>query len=462
MKHIINILILTLLIASCKEDRTDIAPVEERTAAAIKGLKDKLTAPTDGWLLQYSPISESGIYLMILKFNDDGTVNIKSDVAANNGEFTDETIPYRIDNALGLELILETYGVFHYLFELQQAQFGAEFEFLFVEEDGSDLIFKSKTDNTDVTILRFEPATSSDESLLSIKEAGNLALFEDNTPQIFGRFPVQQVVFNEKNISLFWSLDLDRRLIMADMVATGKTPAEVISNNNFLRLNHTTGYAFQNGKLVLLSPLSFNFEGVDATISEVTLNEVTLTGDPLCSQATDNSPVYDGSITGLGTITILKSLIESSGFDFQPMNDRPYSVNVIFVFDSEGNSLFQSGIILEKFPEATGFIFNYGLESNDEPANALGFTLTDANGEQQTYLREFDATATVGNKINVVLNDNFYFSSTPGPEDEQNLRDITDTIFESGEMYIFDLPNNGATVFHLFNPCNGYEVFLVQ
>ena len=110
----ICLLILIMGIASCSQDEGEkLAPAEVRVDQAISDLKSELIGPSKGWKLEYQPTNESGVYFMIMDFSEDGLVNIKSDAAENDEEFFDHTIPWRIDNALGLELILETYGIFH-------------------------------------------------------------------------------------------------------------------------------------------------------------------------------------------------------------------------------------------------------------------------------------------------------------------------------------------------------------
>jgi hypothetical protein len=137
----IGFFILLFGLLGCTEEENDLPSVEVRKSEAIEDLVDLLTDPINGWKIDYQPVDNAGIYFMVLQFNDDGEVRILSDVGANEGEFFDQTLTYRIDAALGLELILETYGVFHYLFELESANFGGEFEFVFVEGDDNKLIF---------------------------------------------------------------------------------------------------------------------------------------------------------------------------------------------------------------------------------------------------------------------------------------------------------------------------------
>ena len=69
-----------------------------------------------------------------MDFNEDNTVHIRSDLGSNDGQFFEQTVTYRIDSSLGLELIIETYSFFSFLFEQADATFLAEYEFNFVNK----------------------------------------------------------------------------------------------------------------------------------------------------------------------------------------------------------------------------------------------------------------------------------------------------------------------------------------
>ena len=126
--------LLLIIVWGCEDDEgSRLAPVDERVSEAISNLRSELMAPADGWKLEYQPTPDAGVFLMLLDFSE-SEVTISSDVPDDEGAYFEQTIPYRIDNALGLELILETFGVFHFLFEQDQASFGAEFEFIFQEK----------------------------------------------------------------------------------------------------------------------------------------------------------------------------------------------------------------------------------------------------------------------------------------------------------------------------------------
>ncbi len=454
------ILLFVLSFASCKEENNDLLPVEQRVTAAIESLRSELIAPPNGWRLEYQPTEEAGTFLFLMTFTADGQVNIKSDVPDNNGEFYDQTITYRIDNALGLELILETFGVFHHLFELDQATFGAEFEFLYKEKEDQNLIFESISDFSNPTVLTFKPAGANDESEFARTLSENLVKFKLSNPQIFGTIsPTQQIILNDNNLSIFWTIDLDKRNLVVEFAGIGTTRDEVLANNR-ITLNHFSKYTFANGQVVLDDPFAFVLNGKSINVSQLSLNNFTQTGPDLCASGTNNTEaMYTGQTAGLGTTTVVNSLLSTRGIDF---TNTVYSVNAQFIFDADGKSLLEEGSIFQKLPSTSGFLMNYGVElappNENIPLYSVGFITEDGD----YYLREFQPTSTNVNLVQITLLDQYYYSVTPPAGTEQDLKDITDEIFAGGEFYAFDLPVNGAKVFRLYNPCNKYEFFLVQ
>lgn len=457
LRSVMALLIFFFIAASCSEDNTDLPSVEERVKEAVSGLRTDLTAPANGWRLEYQPTEESGTFLILMKFTPDGNVNIKSDVPDNNGEFFDHTISYRIDNALGLELILETYGVFHYLFELDQATFGGEFEFLFKKKEGDGLIFESISDTSNPTQLVFTPAGANDESEFARAITENLGKFNLDNPQIFGTInPTQQAILTDKNISIFWTIDLTKRNLTAEFAGIGTTRDEVLANSR-ITLNHFTKYTLSNGQLVLENPLSFNFNGQSNNISALTLSDFSLTGPDLCASGVNNTePKYFGQTSGLGTVSLVNSLLSNRGIEF---TKTVYTVNALFIFDDQGNSLQETGSIAQKLPGTSGFVFFYGVQLNDPtiPIYSVGFIMDDG----EIYVREYQPTTTAVNLVKISLLDQYYYSATPPAGTELALKEITDEIFAGGEFYAFDLPQNGIKVFRLYNPCNKYEFFLI-
>ncbi len=469
MKNLYYILIfLALGLISCDEDNTTISSVDDRREEAVNELRELLTAPSDGWLLNYQPTRDAGSYLILLEFAEN-EVRVQSDLPQDSGAYYDQTIPYRIDPQLSLELIFESYGVFHFLFEQDQSTFGAEFEFVFVEEDNGALSFASKTDPaSDLTVISITPAPADAADGFSREIAENMLLFEEPGPIIFGGQVLQQVYLVNDNISIFWDIDLVKRRVILDAAAQGNTISEIVSINNLVPIVHETGYALRDGKLILNDPFDFQISGSSYSFSEITLTSLSQTGDILCQSDATNSYVYSGNAAGLGPAELRQTMFESDGLKFTEQTDA-YSVNALFVFDDEGFSLLQSGSIGELYPEATGFIFHYGFvpdstQNQSLPAYGVGIQYIDDNNVLQLNMREYDMVTRDGNEIEVVLNDNFYISGGDSTVSEQNIRAITDEIFTDSQFYISDLPIEGSDilVFRLYSVCSGYEFFLVQ
>ena len=459
----IFLLSLLLLVMSCDNERVaKLPPVEERVKEAVTGLRNDLTSPANGWKLEYRPTNGSGVFFILLDFSED-EVRIQTDLADNGGEFFDHTIPWRVDNALGLELIYETYGIFHYLFEQDGATFGAEFEWTFMSRDGENLIFRSISDfANDQTTIILEPASPDDENLFARDIAANHDEYSTISPKALETpKPKQQLYFEDAELSIFWSLDPAKRIVESSIATTGADFDD--PEFNAVILNQISGYKLQNESMVLLEPLEFVLNNTAYSIETITFTDFSNSGQSLCSFGADDGPVYEGQAGALGKISMIASLFDLEGTAFQPIAEFPYSVNSFFVFDGTGSSLSEEGgLMAEKFPNASGFVFYYGFESQDQPANAVGLILNDGTGNSDIFVREFLPTETVGNKINVVLTNSYYHTGAFTPEDEANLAELTTLLFEGGEVYASDFPVEGLVVFNLVNPCNEYEIFLVQ
>ena len=213
----IFILSLIAMLIGCSEDEGAKLPsVEERTAEAVEDLQNALQDPLNGWKLEYRPTSETGSFLILMDFNSNGTVRVQSDLSANDGEFRDQILSYRIDSSQGIELIFETYGVFHYLFEQQQASFGGEFEFLFIEETADNLQFSSKTDvGSDVTTVVFEPAGPNDSDAISTEAIEQLSqgIFQTSDLAGIGDFGSYNIYIPANNHTISASFDMERRIV---------------------------------------------------------------------------------------------------------------------------------------------------------------------------------------------------------------------------------------------------------
>src|SRR5688572_11182883 len=220
-------------ITSC-DNNDDVAIFEktadERVAEAIAALKDDLVDADNGWKIKYRPQEGAGSFYLLMTFRDDNTVTIKTDLGVNDGEFFEQTVTYRIDSSLGLELIIESYSFFSLLFEQDNASFLAEYEFNFINRtpDGA-LVFNSKTDPGTATILLFEVASETDDALLGTTLSTNLNILADD----FNKFSsALKLTYQNKDLEFYMAVDNLKRIINITTAAR-KSNTGIRQNINF-------------------------------------------------------------------------------------------------------------------------------------------------------------------------------------------------------------------------------------
>jgi len=450
-------LLLLFLLACDEDDPENLPSVEERLSTAINNLRSDLTAPPNGWILEYRPNENSGFYNVLLKFESDGKVNIQTDSPISDGEFFNQTASYRIDSSQGLELILENYGFFHFLFEQNQTTFGGEFEFLFDRKEGEDLIFGSISDFADRTILVFKPASASDEATVqNSRELAELleTSLESTGPQIFSA-PRFQLAIPSLNVSIYFVFDFNTRTLKAIAASEGLTEEEVIANDNTIVLNQSSGYGFVDGNILLEEPLAFVLGSTQVVVSRIALSDVTEGNISYCEGIDGTNFTYQGSVLGSGDATAVTGLF-AGGTAFQPLPEGLYSVNINGIVNENGEAIDEE--VLELFPDAVAFQFYYGFDFGDEPFNTLGFVTVNEINEVDFLLRRFEIVED-GNKLTINLVDDFFETRELTPEEEAGFIALTNRVFEGSEVYALDYAGNDD-LFTLYNPCNSYEVIL--
>jgi hypothetical protein len=460
MKNWITYCFLLLLFSGCDvNEDPKLDSVEDRISAATKVLNDALIAPSNGWRLYYQPTNSSGRFLMLLDFRTDGTVRIQSDITANEGEFRDQIIPYRIDSSLGIELILETYGVFHYLFELRQSSFGAEFEFIFEDFEGDDLIFKSKTDAGDITQLRFEPALSSDESLISTESVQFLeqGIFQRHNMGSIGGFANYNLYLSANNHTLSFVLELDTRVALILGVSTGQDLPEIITNSSITSINQRLAYTYQSGAISFDEAIEFTHESVQYSINAIPLEDFELIDASFCDSQNYSQRTFSSTnAPNLGSFTMSSSLFQSRN-NFQ--SDGLHSINHNFLYDQEDKPIADQ--VESILPNVVIFQWYQDYElSSDSTINAIGFVTVDELNNAEFFLRGFDYTQ-VGNYFEITFNGFDIYSDENTSEEKKNeLNELTDTIFAGGAVYVMELLNIDG-LYEFYNPCNGYKGFLL-
>ncbi len=163
IKKTIFALLLLAFVSSCTDN--DVEPlfdqtVNERSDALKAQYLDVLTAPENGWIANYTPNKDFGVYTMLMNFNADGSVTINSDY---NRGVDNNTITYRLDKTLKIELVLESFAVFHRIFEINNNNNQGEFVFNVLSATEDEVTLESKLDfGDDITVFKLRKAQPED------------------------------------------------------------------------------------------------------------------------------------------------------------------------------------------------------------------------------------------------------------------------------------------------------------
>lgn len=439
---------LLLLFISCDDDtKVFEKDADTRVAEAIASLKEKLVAPPDGWLLKYRPDSEFGAYYVLLKFEENGEVNIKTDLGVNEGEFFDQTITYRIDNSLGLELIFENYSFFSYLFEQDNASFPAEFELNYVNETGDgDLVFNSKTDVPPATIIALQQAVPENNNLLGT------GISENISKMTVGLAPFASVLklsYTQKDVALYMTLDELERTIQINYISSKN------SINNGQKLDFSSGYILEGNAIVLDDPLTGSFQGSTISIEKIALDELTSNDTQICM---DTLTVYNysGELSSNDPITLETSVFDPEGAIFAQsfgFFDAPITDRFLSVLDEEG--MFADDQIVEDIPGASDIQIYFGA-GQDGSLNAMGFRIENPNATVTFALREFEY-AIEGNKVQFDFAPEYtLFGDTTVTINAEAMNKYLDIFTESGNTSVYRLSD---TVYEFYNPCNRWSFF---
>ncbi len=462
MKRHLFILMITIGLFSCNNDsQMDIPSVEERVAQSTQALLDQLTDPDFGWRLNYKPSLNAGTFLILLDFNDDGTVRIQSDVPDDNGIYLDQTVSYRIDQDLATELVLETYAVFHFLFEQNQNSFGGEFEFIFEGEDDGNLMFSSKSDFGNVTELVFQPAEFSDDNLISTEIISQLSQGSYRTGSLAGinATPIYQIYLPSDNVSIFTSFDLGNRLTKVHGAALGRTFAEVSTSATTTVINSSSDISFLNEEVILENPVNFSIDGRSYTFSSFSGTNFQEQDTSFCVGSSDTFVSINASLAAIGNGEMESTLFVSHS-SFADDDTEFYQIGDLFMYDESNTSI--QGDVQSIFPNSVAFVLvinGVPRGFQDGTFTGLGWVGVDETNTLEFFLREMNVTNATGNLLEFSLEDGTFITVADSLDERDALFNLTDQVFEGGSL----LGNEILSIedlFEIYNPCNGYRFFL--
>jgi hypothetical protein len=449
MKRIFYILTLMLLVAtSCKDNDVSIfdQTADERTAEAISQLKSRLTAPIHGWRVKYRPENTSGSFWVLMQFDEEGTVTIKSDLGANDGEFGEQTVTYRIDSSLGLELIIESYSFFAYLFEQDQATFEAEYEFNYINETpGGQLVFQSKSDRTsNPTILLFEEAGADDEDLLGLQVAENLNTMADDIQRFSSSY---KLVYQDKDLILYLSMDELRRTLDIS-IASKKTNTATTKAVNF-----STPYIIEGDEIIFDEPLTGTYVGVSVSLSSIDLDDLTDASLVACGSPI-NIHSYSGVTSDNAAVALETTLLDANGRGFT--SNEYMTAPIQNIFD---NGFSQANKVAEDIKGAAGFQIYYDAEVGSGPnLYGIGFVIQNDDGSVTFALKEYTASFIDNNMIFTFEPGFRYFGNPVTEANVDNTLFYLNKLTEGDQTYVYEYAEG---IYEFYNPCSGWSfVFL--
>lgn len=437
--------LVVVVFTSCKDDEVAVfeKTADERVSEAVANLKQDLVAPANGWRVKYRPEAESGSFYVLMDFNEDNTVTIKSDLGYNEGEFFEQTVTYRIDNSLGLELIIESYSFFSFLFEQGQATFLAEYEFNFVNKTPDNaLVFNSKTDPGVATILLFEEASTNDNALLGTQLSTDLNIMADDFPKWSSSL---KLTYQDRDLVFYIVLDNFRRILSINS-ASRKSNTAIIESMSF-----SSPYILKGDSIVFDSSFTgtvlnnnISLKGIRFTgLSEGT---VTVCTDPITTHA------YAGTTSANDDVLLETTLADASGSNFAQASDFFYSPLVYISNNGES----ASGQIADDLTGAGSMQLYYDYDiGNGTPFYAMGFYLQNSNGTATFALREFTPTLTDNNIVFNFAPDISIFGDPNPDADTTNVNIYLDALTQGGNTYVFELQDN---IYEFYNPCTNWSV----
>ncbi len=419
---------------------------DERVAEAIATLKQDLVSPANGWRLKYRPEDESGSFYVLLNFNEDNTVHIRSDLGSNDGQFFEQTVTYRIDNSLGLELIIETYSFFSFLFEQDNASFLAEYEFNFINKTPDEaLVFNSKTDPGTATILLFEQASADDVALLGTQLSTNLNIMAEDLNMIASSL---KLTYQNRDLSLFLVLDTFRRILTINSGARNTNP--LITQT----ITFTTPYILKGDSIVLDEIFSGNILNNNISIKSIKLS--TLTEGSLTACA---NPIVVHSLAGATSandaVKLETTLRDPSGGSFAQISNF-FNAPVEYIFNNGESAALQvqQDIIGAQYMQ---LYYDYDIGSGT-PFYGIGFYIQNINGTVTFALREFTPTL-VGNRLVFDFAPDISIFGEPNTDANiDNINIYLDALTEGDNTYVFQVQDG---VYEFFNPCTGWSFVFI-
>lgn len=291
-KIIINILLITLVVSSCKKDDTRLfeKTADERLAETLAAYQSQLVGATNGWKGYITTDSGKGAtYSFYFKFNDQNRVQMYSDFDITSATTLLES-SYRLKALQQPSLIFDTYSYVHRLADptdsINNGTLGvglvSDFEFAFDNTSPSADTIKliGRIHGSKASLVR---ATQQEATAFNNKQLGNSLAFHNLKSKVFNywkQFTVAGTTYEIDDPSF----DTVNRKVTISYLDAGGAKKSI-----------TTGYYFTIAGVTFTTPIvsgTSNFNG----LTNLNWNGIALT---LSASVNNTSTTIAGAIKGI-------------------------------------------------------------------------------------------------------------------------------------------------------------------
>lgn len=245
LKKIIYIFIFPILLFSCNEGENPNQIPEDlpRLDEVKENYKSILVSSENGWKASYQPSENAGVYTILMKFRDDGFVDIESDLYGYLS--SSENTFYDVKGATFPELIFETFCVWHQIYEVADG----EFQFRVLSIDENTVKLGTANSGEENLLVTFTKATDEDYQTIEKKqEIDNiLSNYYNNSDEYF-----KVIEFSNQGIKGLVDFDFETHQFYISY-----------TDNNGNAQNNVANYLYDEKGVEFVSELSINGIEID-------------------------------------------------------------------------------------------------------------------------------------------------------------------------------------------------------
>jgi hypothetical protein len=224
--------------------------------------KSILTSSDQGWKVSYHPSENSGVFNILMKFDEEGIVNIFSDM--NNYTINTNDVFYDVKGATYPELVFETFCVWHQIYEVAEGEF--QFRILSIDENSVELgNIYSSSNEPDVI---FSKASEEDFKQLTRKQEIDQLIneFYSGTDKYF-----KIMQFDEADVEGLIEFDFDRHQVYINYSDPSGESVSTLANYGY----DESGIRFTSELIIAGETINHFY------ISQTVDTALNLTGSPL-------------------------------------------------------------------------------------------------------------------------------------------------------------------------------------